>query len=240
MDYWLAFFVILFAYAIIRAYQQSRYFSKWGIPHPPEVPFVGSLHGLFYPRRHVNDFIKYVYNVDADAKYIGFHVFTGATLLVKDLELIKTILVKNFDHFTDRKTFVDEQTDPLFGQNLNFLNGDRWKEVRNMLSPAFTSSKMRAMYVLMEQCARNFTETLVQKYADSEAVDFREVIGRYTNDVIASCAFGIEVDSLKNPDNEFYMQVKNAATFQATDILFREIPFTLFGIIVQLFIFYWF
>lgn len=215
MDYWIWSLVCLaLTYVSIKAYEKTHYFSKWGIPHPPEWPFIGSMLAMFIPRRHINDFIKYLYNTNKEAKYVGCHVFFRPAIIIRDLDLIKSVLVKNFDHFADRKTFVDETVDPLFGQNLNFLNGDRWREVRNMLSPAFTSSKMRSMYVLMQECAEKFTSELLKQYDNAEAVDIKDVFSRYTNDVIASCAFGIEVDSLKNPNNEFYHQAKECTVFK--------------------------
>jgi len=36
------------------------------------------------------------------------------------------------------------------------------------------------------------------------AVEMKDLFTRYTNDVIATSAFGIECDSLSNPKNEFY------------------------------------
>ena len=36
------------------------------------------------------------------------------------------------------------------------------------------------------------------------AVEMKDLFTRYTNDVIATAAFGIECDSLSNPKNEFY------------------------------------
>ncbi|NP_001166013.1 cytochrome P450 9AH6 [Nasonia vitripennis] len=209
MDYWIwSLLVVTLTYAITSIYRQLSYFSRWGIPHPREMPIVGAIYALFFPRRHINDFIKYIYDFNPDAKYVGAHIFTKPTIFIRDLDLVKTVLVKHFDHFADRKTFVDEKADPLFGRNLNFLNGDRWKEIRTILSPAFTSSKMKTMYVLMSKCAENFTDEFLKKYGDAEAVDMKGAIGKYTNDTIASCAFGIEVDSMKDPNNEFYLQAK--------------------------------
>jgi cytochrome P450 family 9 len=36
-------------------------------------------------------------------------------------------------------------------------------------------------------------------------IEWKDFYTRYTNDVIATAAFGISVDSLKQPTNEFYM-----------------------------------
>uniref|UniRef100_A0ABD2W998 Cytochrome P450 n=1 Tax=Trichogramma kaykai TaxID=54128 RepID=A0ABD2W998_9HYME len=186
---WTCLLVASFTYIILKAYKQLTYFSKLDIPNSWEVPFIGSTTYLFVPKRHINEWIKFIYNSHADAKYIGAHGFSTPSVFIKDLDLVKTVLIKNFDHFADRKQFVDEDVDPLFGQNLNFLNGDRWKEVR-----------------LMDNCAEKFVAQLCTKYTDGTESDFKDMVGRYTNDVIASCAFGIELDSMKDADNEFYKQ----------------------------------
>jgi hypothetical protein len=44
-------------------------------------------------------------------------------------------------------------------------------------------------------------------------VEVKETMARYTTDVIASCAFGINVNSLKDPDSEFGRHVRGMADF---------------------------
>jgi cytochrome P450 family 9 len=46
------------------------------------------------------------------------------------------------------------------------------------------------------------------------AVEMKDLFTRYTNDVIATSAFGISCDSLSNPGNEFYMMGKNLTNFR--------------------------
>jgi cytochrome P450 family 9 len=41
----------------------------------------------------------------------------------------------------------------------------------------------------------------------------KDLFKRYTNDVIATSAFGIGCDSLKNPKNEFYEMGKDVTNF---------------------------
>lgn len=161
-----------------------------------------------YNQEHINDLVKKLYNLNKEAKYIGYHSFSAPSILVRDLDLIKSVLVKNFENFAYHREFVEEVNDPLLGKNLAFLNGSRWKEVRNLLSPAFTFSKMRGMFVTMANCAENFTEQFINLHGHKEAIDMKDAFTRYANDVIATCAFGIEVDSIKNPDNDFFIHGK--------------------------------
>jgi hypothetical protein len=51
------------------------------------------------------------------------------------------------------------------------------------------------------------------------AVEMKDMFTRYTNDVIATSAFGIQVDSLKSPKNEFYLMGKDVTNFQGVRAL---------------------
>jgi cytochrome P450 family 6 len=46
-------------------------------------------------------------------------------------------------------------------------------------------------------------------------VEVKEVMARFTTDVIASCAFGINGNSLKDPDSEFGRRVRTVFDFSA-------------------------
>lgn len=78
--------------------------------------------------------------------------------------------------------------------------------MRKVLSPAFSLAKMRFMFQLIQECTErtlNYVDAH-QKPNDGfhfEALDF---LSRFANDIIATTAFGLEVNSLKNPENDFY------------------------------------
>ncbi|XP_044253114.1 cytochrome P450 9e2-like, partial [Tribolium madens] len=144
------------------------------------------------------------YNEHPDKRYYGSYQFLQPSLFVRDLDLIKSITVKDFEHFTDHSAFTNEKTDPILGLNLFSLKGQKWREMRSTLSPAFTGSKMRAMFTLIAQTAENFTQHFLGQGESVVQVEMKDICTKFTNDVIANCAFGIECDSLLNPGNEFY------------------------------------
>lgn len=92
------------------------------------------------------------------------------------------------------------------------MNGQRWRDMRSTLSPAFTGSKMRQMFELIVECSDEITNHLLKQAAAGDGkkidVEIREIFYCYTNDVIASCAFGIRVNSLEDPNNEFSVMRK--------------------------------
>lgn len=143
--------------------------------------------------------------------------FQTPVLMVRDLELIKQVGIKEFEHFHDHTRFAAHEQDPILSKSLIILQGDKWKQMRATLSPAFTSSKMKNMYSLIWGCAESFVKHFEnQKVA---TVEMKDIFTRFSNDVIASVAFGIQVDSMKEPDNEFYTMGKSLISFSAVKAL---------------------
>ena len=50
-------------------------------------------------------------------------------------------------------------------------------------------------------------------------VDCKDMTTRYSNDVIASCAFGLKVDSQKEKNNEFYVMGKTSTSFNFRQLI---------------------
>ena len=87
--------------------------------------------------------------------------------------------------------------------------------MRATLSPSFTSSKMKMMFSLIDECADHFTTHFENIVNPSNAleIDVKDTITRFTNDVIATTAFGIKCDSLKDRENKFIVNSKRAMDF---------------------------
>ncbi|XP_018353988.1 PREDICTED: cytochrome P450 9e2-like [Trachymyrmex septentrionalis] len=209
-------------------FKDLNYFKKHGIPHKTPLPIVGNMGPTFFHLESLAGLVKSTYNLHPEAKYVGMFDMNVPIVVIRDPELIKSIALKHFDSFTDHRSFIDENQDPLFGKNLFALRGEKWRQVRSLLSPAFTSSKMKNMFKLMSECGANFGNYLAQLPPEQRILEMKDVFTRYTNDVIATCAFGVSVDSTKNPKNEFYIYGKEATVFGTTAFIkfyiFRSMP----------------
>ncbi|KAL1117865.1 hypothetical protein AAG570_004178 [Ranatra chinensis] len=134
--------------------------------------------------------------------YGGFYTMRRPMLLLRDPEIIKHVLVKDFEYFRDRTRIVENDREPLT-QHLVALNGDRWHGLRIKMTPAFTSGKLKNMFPLFGKCSRQLEEVLEWLADAREVFDVKDLAASFTADIIASCAFGLEVNSLKNRDDEF-------------------------------------
>ncbi|XP_059057972.1 cytochrome P450 9e2-like [Achroia grisella] len=212
---WLVTIVI----ALVLYYRQvySR-FRRCGVKYFRPIPILGNLARTVFGLEHMADDLDRYYNNFPDEKFVGRFEFLKPMLVMRDLELIKKITVKDFEYFLDHRTMVDEDTEPFFGRNLFSMKGQEWKDMRSTLSPAFTSSKMRLMVPFMVEVGEQMLLAVRAKILDSKEqyidIDSKEMTTRFANDVIASCAFGIKVNSHKDENNEFYHQGKNAAQFK--------------------------
>lgn len=95
----------------------------------------------------------HIYKEYPNEKVVGtYGPFGSQMLVVRDLELAKHIMIKDFDHFVDRRQIdISRKANKYFMDMLTMMEGDRWKTMRNILSPVFTSGKLRNMMPIIHQ-----------------------------------------------------------------------------------------
>lgn len=83
------------------------------------------------------------------------------------------------------------------------LPGQRWRDLRARLSPTFTSGKLKAMFSTLVECGSSLQEYLQELSDNDKLLDVCEIAACHATNVTASVAFGIEVDTIKDPNNDF-------------------------------------
>uniref|UniRef100_A0A1I8P8W7 Cytochrome P450 n=1 Tax=Stomoxys calcitrans TaxID=35570 RepID=A0A1I8P8W7_STOCA len=190
-------------------YKHLTYWNRLGIACEPPHWLLGNFAGVTTQRSFDEIFQNYYDKYKCCGPFAGFYWFTKAGVMVMDPELAKHILIKDFSKFTDRIMYCNEQDDPLTGQLFN-LPGQRWRHMRNKLSPTFTANKMRIMFPLVLNIGQEFVQIFEQELECSDVLNVSDLVARFTTDVIGSCAFGLEIKSLQHPGVEFRKMSRKA------------------------------
>ncbi|XP_073817820.1 probable cytochrome P450 9f2 [Musca autumnalis] len=209
------------------ATKNFNYFKKRNLEYEKPMILFGNSYEILMKRKTGFDVLCEMHERH---KGIVYGAFDGRdpVLMIRDPELIKQIVIKDFDHFINRTPTVNSGNENLFSHSLFSMRDDKWRDMRSTLTPAFTGSKMRQMFQLMLQTideAMSYLRTQ-QMTMDGLDVDMKDLTTRLTNDIIASTAFGLQVNSFRDGDNDFYMKAKRAVTFtglQQLKILFIAI-----------------
>ena len=137
-------------------------------------------------------------------KVVGYYETHKPALVINDLDLIQKILIKDFDHFVDRRALATfSEDDEIFKNMLTSATGGHWKSMRSVLSPTFSSGKMKSMFSLVQDKARGLVEFCEPSCKSGSSLDFLSVLEKVALDVIGTCAFGLEIDSLNGHNKDF-------------------------------------
>lgn len=173
----------------------------------------------------------------------GLYEFFRPILVINDPELIKNVLVKDFEHFSDRRKFDRKagttERDMVLMEMVTSKNGPEWKGLRSVVTPVFTSGKIKSMFPLVCDKADALVRFSLKEASENPYVDMKKNFGRYALDTIATCAFGIECNSLVDENSEFLKQVESFFGWSVKKIvkglLFLYMPslFKVFGLNVR-------
>ncbi|KAJ8888147.1 hypothetical protein PR048_007634 [Dryococelus australis] len=183
------------------------YWSSRGVHSMKPVVFFGNTKDKILMVRSFTDVQADIYRRTDGHKFVGFYDATTPVLMVKDLELIKNVLVRDFPCFMDRGLPSDTRN-PI-NANLFALGGSKWRKLRSKLTPTFTLAKIKTMSKLMVECSEELVEWLEDINSSEDVVEVKEVAAKYTTDVIGSCVFGLQINAIKDPNCEFRVMGRN-------------------------------
>ncbi|XP_013788258.1 cytochrome P450 3A9-like isoform X2 [Limulus polyphemus] len=199
---WLVYTVAALLAVYLYLTKNFGYWKRRGIKEiTTRYPYQGILYFLRKPFQEIQEecYKKY-------GKIYGLYEGRNPMLMVGDPELVKLILVKDFHAFTDRSGISSD--DPILSKFLSIQCGEEWKQTRSVISPTFSTSKIKKMTGLVEDTVKSLIRNLEEAADKKEVIDCKKLFGAFTMDTIAACAFGTRVDSYKNPDNPFVIHAR--------------------------------
>lgn len=198
-SFWLS---VLICLGFVYVKRKFSYWQRNGIPFVEPTFPVGNLKVIRRTEHLSQRLARFYRERKHEAPMLGIYFFFSPLLLICDLELIRHIFIKDFQYFQNRGTFYNEKHDPLSAHLFN-VDYEKWRPLRSKLTPTFTSGKMKFMFSTMVKVANEFVECLNKTIQNDCEIEVYEWLGRFTTDVIGTTAFGIECNSLKDPQAKF-------------------------------------
>lgn len=205
--------VVLLLSLYINLKKSFNFWRDKNVPFVPPVIPTGNIVEIFQGKLHFSLIVQKFYEqMKHTGDYCGIYFFRNPILLVLSPEFAKTILVRDFNFFMDHGMFSNEKVDPL-SANVFFLEGQRWKDLRSKLTPVFTSGKIKLMFSTVLDVGNRIVDHLKPFAEKSQDIEVYDLLARFSTDVISSCAFGIESNSIEDPLTEFRTMGKKMLTF---------------------------
>ncbi|XP_036597167.1 cytochrome P450 3A8-like [Trichosurus vulpecula] len=204
----LLFLTLLFLYGT----WTHKLFKNLGIPGPTPLPFFGNALAYYkgFADFDMTCFKKY-------GKIWGFFDGRQPVLAIMDPEIIKSVMVKEcYSVFTNRRNFGPTG---ILESSISIAEDDQWKRVRTVLSPTFTSGKLKEMFPIIIQYGDVLVKNMQKEAEKSKPVTLKDIFGAYSMDVIISTSFGVSVDSLNNKNDPYVREVKKLIRFSFLDPL---------------------
>ncbi|KAF7281449.1 hypothetical protein GWI33_004774 [Rhynchophorus ferrugineus] len=194
--------LVLVAFLVYVKFKQS-YWKRRGLHQLEPEFFFGNAKKELLGKRSIFLLFRDIYEKAKVLKqdHVGIYFFLEPIYIPTNLTIIKQILIKDFQHFWGHGGF--SHPNERLSMNLFNLEGDPWRHLRTKLTPTFTSGKMKMMFDTLVSKTDGLEKLIDGYITRKEPVDIKEAAARFTTDIIASCAFGIETDAMENDRNDF-------------------------------------
>ncbi|XP_053611893.1 cytochrome P450 6B7-like [Plodia interpunctella] len=195
--------VLLLATLYLYGTRNHDYWARKGVKHDKPVPLFGTDAQRYLLKKSVTQMAVDTYWKYPKERFVGYYRGSIPELVVRDPDLIKQIIVTDFSSFYSRGLSPDHGViEPLL-KNLFFSDGDLWRLLRQRMTPAFSSGKLKSMFPLIIDCADRLQKRALSASTNGDIIDARDLMARYTTDFIGACGFGLNVDSLSDEDSKF-------------------------------------
>ncbi|XP_070508276.1 probable cytochrome P450 6a14 [Chironomus tepperi] len=181
-----------------------NYWTQHGVFQKDPTFILGAISETILLKQSFGEFITNNYKKFKNSqKVTGIYFSYRPALIINDPELVQDVMIRDFNSFHNRGIVFNHEVDPLAAHLFN-LDGQKWRDLRVKLSPTFTSGKLRQMFPTIRSCVKILESYMIKNVKDGKNVlNMRDLMARYTTNVISSVAFGIDNDCINEPDNIF-------------------------------------
>ncbi|XP_075976838.1 cytochrome P450 6B5-like [Anticarsia gemmatalis] len=182
---------LIFVYLI--GNNNERYWKKRGVKFHSKNKVSGIFWDYFTQKGAMFERLGELYQQYKGEPALGIGSMMTPALFVIDPKNVQHVLQTDFNSFHHRG--VDMNDGDQLADNIMFMNGPRWKLMRQSMTPLFTSAKLKNMYYIMDKSAQDFVVYLKEHPKLWEG-DCFETLMTFCNAAVCGAIFGIGTESI--------------------------------------------
>ncbi|XP_012288645.1 probable cytochrome P450 6a14 [Orussus abietinus] len=219
---WILVAILLVTLMYLYSTWNYNYWKKRGVPCPDGyLPAVGHLGKIIFLKDGLFEICSKHYKKMAGRSMFGLYTMRRPILVLRDPELVKSVLSTNFTSFQENGFPIDPKVDFLLAENPFFTTGEEWKEKRSFVVNAFTSGKLKAISDNILNVAAKLSAYLKKRSSEVQGpleIDLKDLFARFTAEVASDVAFGLNDSSLGLQDNPESLHNKAKDIFAPTRV----------------------
>uniref|UniRef100_A0A1B0CVT3 Cytochrome n=1 Tax=Lutzomyia longipalpis TaxID=7200 RepID=A0A1B0CVT3_LUTLO len=182
----------------------QRFWAEKGVPYIRGLPFIGIFGKSILLLKNFSVIFSELHHHkrQKDEPISGFYFLKTPCLIVRDIELIKRILVKDFHSFPNRLLEVNPKNDGIAANFLPISRGVAWREFRKVFTRSLTPAHINTFYPLGQEIVKNLEAKLLDgtQLTGSNVYNVLELALQFTCDMTFLFGFGIHTECLKGKD----------------------------------------
>ncbi|CAK1600315.1 unnamed protein product [Parnassius mnemosyne] len=182
----------------------ENYWKRRGVAFWPRNKMWGPYWDFVFGERAFFEVLSDIYKKYPDEPAVGVGSSTP-TIVVRDATNIRHIVQVDFESFF-HKGFESQPGDRL-ADSIPFMNGNRWKLMRQNMTPLFSAAKLKNMYIVMDKSAQDFVKYL-NDHPDKLKGNAFETLCTFCSAAIGASVFGITTESIF--DSPFLRMAQNS------------------------------
>lgn len=189
-----------------------NYFKQQNLPSIPDpIPAFGHVWPVITLKEGLPAFVYRIFK-NSSASLMGFYFMQTPAVVVRDPELVKSVLQTNFTSFRNNGFGINKKDDPVMAKNPFFTTDPHeWKITRARSGNHLSGRKLRYLFIIIQEvCFKmsNYVERKIKQNNGIYECELKDHFIKCTGEVVANAAFAIQGQSFEdNPDRLSFTNV---------------------------------
>lgn len=189
----LVLFTIGLAFVFLRGRYNESYWKKRGIKFHSKSKALGPFYDFLVKDRAMFEILGDLYKKYKGEPAVGIGSLLSPTLFVLDPINVSHVLQTDFNAFHHRG--IENIEGDQLTESVLFMNGPKWKVMRQNMTPLFTGNKLKSMYYILDRGAQDFVKYL-KEHPETQKGEAFNTMTTYCSAALIASVFGIGTESI--------------------------------------------